>query len=72
MNKEALVKSKQEEIREGIRKHLETYRHEFGDEVLAGILMDYLHSQGVVIKGYNLEVTHPHLANYFTVSPLIE
>ena len=35
-------------------------------------IMNYLHTQGVVIKGYSLGASHPHFADYFTVEPLIK
>ncbi len=35
-------------------------------------LVEYQHSQGVVVKGNSLGVSHPHLANYYLVEPLIE
>jgi len=35
-------------------------------------IIKYLRSQGVVIKGQCLGVSHPHLAAYYTVEPLIE
>ena len=41
--------SKQEEIRDGLAQAIFTYYGEFSDDVLAGVLLDYLHSQGVVI-----------------------
>jgi len=34
-------------------------------------IFKYEHSQDVVIKGECLGVSHPHLASYFTVEPLI-
>ena len=32
----------------------------------------FLRDKDVVIKGNTLGTSHPHLANYFTVEPLIE
>ena len=49
--------TKQEEIREGVAKYINQYS-ELGLEVCAGMIMDYLHSQGVVIK-VERELPHP-------------
>ena len=76
--------TKQKEIKEGIAKrmaeahgfdweklkeksiHREFYRQ------LAGEITVFEDSQDVVIRGNGLGGTHPHLANYYTVLPLIE
>lgn len=42
--------SKQEEIRARIEQFIDTYYGEFPNSVLAGMIADDLHSQGVVIK----------------------
>ncbi len=34
--------------------------------------LHYLHSQGVVIKSYSLGISHPHLAAYYAVEPLVK
>jgi len=38
----------------------------------AGRLINYLHSQGVGLRGKSLGATHPHLANYYTIEPLVK
>ena len=70
--------SKQKEIREGIYRLLieqdcenEFQRFDWERKMPAKIL-DYLHSQGVVIKGCSLGGSHPHLADYYTIESLIE
>lgn len=40
---------RQEEIREGVQKCIDTYA-ELGARTLSGMIVDYLHSKGVVIK----------------------
>lgn len=61
--------NKQTEIRNGMRKIIDFCGNE--PDVCVGELEMYLDKIGVVIKGYNLP-SHPHLANYYTVEPLIE
>jgi len=69
-----------EEIREGIEEELlkayGTSAHQgkvsSQEMFAAGQILKHLHSQDVVIRGNSLGGTHPHLANYFTVLPLIE
>ncbi len=41
-------------------------------EMCSEDLMEYLHSQDVVIKGNSLGGSHPHLANYYSVEPLVD
>ena len=53
--------------RESITQWLGVY---LGDEKSRGVI-GYLHSQGVVIKGQSLGGSHPHLADYYTMEPLI-
>jgi len=65
----------QEEIREGIITNITKACPEMlGGNIIKltdKILQDE-HSQGVVIQGQSLGGSHPHLANYYTVEPLIE
>ena len=66
----------QSEIREGVAKKCEAiwYSHDTDGiwGLMAGRTLSYLHSQGVVIKGQCLGVSHPHLFAYYTVEPLIK
>lgn len=64
------------EIREGIRGYIDQAQGYVEGccpiDDITDSLIAYLHSQGVVIKGESLGVTHPHLANYFTMENLID
>ena len=64
--------TKQEGIREGMARRLPLKGTGQPDFVLADILIEYQHSRDVVIKGDSLGGSHPHLANYYTVEPLIK
>jgi len=56
---------------EGSCPHAEMRGLEAQEKCLDGILT-YLHSQNVVIRGNSLGFSHPHLAAYFTVYPLVK
>ena len=69
--------TKQEEIREGIYRII--IKHDYSpleqfdwERDLVKQIVEYLRSQSVVIKGESLGFSHPHLASYFTVEPLIK
>jgi len=74
--------NKQEEIREGILKIQKCEDDEGCPDEYEGFdpcpecrtnkTIKFLHSQGVVIGGQSLGGSHPHLANYHTVEPLIK
>jgi len=75
--------SRQEEIREGTAKLLARYDHHQVWQFLtpfykkyyraqADRLLNYLNSQGCVIRGNGFGGNHSHLANYFEVEPLVE
>ena len=61
-----------EEIREWAKKFLQGVAHNGYYEGLERRMLKELDEQSVVIKGDTLGASHPHLANYFTVEPLIE
>ena len=65
--------TKREEIMGGIEVILRrSVIESFQNGLASKQILDYLHSQGVVIKGETLGGSHPHLANYFTVEPLVK
>jgi len=72
--------TKQEEIREGIAKTVNNFMRPsivknskvYNVSRLTSEILSYLHSQGVVVKGDSLGVSHPHLSAYYTVEPLIK
>ncbi len=67
-----------EEIREGLytliihHPEFKTWEEMFDwERELPKLITNYLHSQGVVIRGESLGFSHPHLSAYFTTEPLI-
>ena len=60
-------------MRSGGRKHKKCMDcwNEYIEELITKILKKQ-DSEDVVIRGSSLGFSHPHLANYYTVKPLIE
>ncbi len=60
------IEKKREEIRGKVKKYIDVYAEQ-GTDVLAGMILEYLHSQGVVIK------VDDGVGGYlYTVEPLID
>jgi len=66
--------TKQEDIREGAILALMDYKgfDRAPTETIIDFVFNYLHEQGVVIKGLPLGESHPHLSAYFTCESLID
>ena len=65
------MKTKQEEIREGLMSVV-GFGGQYGVDVFTDEILNYLDSKDCVIRGNSLGGSHPHLANYFEVEPLVE
>ena len=83
MMNQSEIDKKRAKIREGMSYKiikLINVLDESPDEKTSRVIWDnffldsftYLASEGVVIQGMSLGTSHPHLANYYTVVPLIE
>ena len=69
IREDAIIITKDQLWREGIR---DEQRLAIGAALIVDGIFSRQHSQGVVIKGHSLGGSHPHLASYYSVEPLID